>query len=149
MANSSSFFDPIDNNWFKVVPVILYCLSITLVTYTAIEFCIAQSPFQIKGFTLCLLAGFVIMFGCIGFFTSEIIQSHPINVPPGCAFYYHIIYFILMTAIFSLYVLISKWYKLRKRDDIVPIHMLAENYFEKNYEQEQRYLQQYNDGDST
>ena len=85
---------------------------------------------------------------CIGFFTRKIIQLYPINVPPGCAFYYHIIYFILATAVFILYVLISKWYKLRKRDDIVPIHMLAENYFEKNYEREQRYLQQYDDGDS-
>ena len=86
---------------------------------------------------------------CIGFFTRKIIRLYPINVPPGCAFYHHIIYFIVATAIFTLYVLISKWYKLRKRDDIVPIHMLAENYSEKNYEQEQRYLEQYNDSDST
>ena len=132
-----------------LVPVILYCFSFILVTYTGIEFFIAQSPFQIKGVVLCLMAGFLGIFACVGFFIREIIQLYPINVPPGCVFYHHITYFIVAMAVFILYVLISKWYKLRKRDDIVPIHMLAENYFEKNYEQEQRYLQQYHDGDST
>ena len=129
--------------------MILYCLSFTLVIYTAVEFFIAQSPFQVKGFVLCLLAGFLSIYICIGLITRKIIHLYPINVPLGCAFYHHIICFILATAVFTLYVLISKWYKLRTRDNIVPIHMLAENYFEKNYEQEQRYLQQYHDGDST
>ena len=112
------------------------------------EFFIAQSPFQIKGFIFYLLTGCVTISACIGFFPRKIIQLYPINVPPGCAFYHHIIYFFFAIVVFILYALISKWYKLRKRDAIVPIHMLAENYFEKNYEREQRYLQQYNDGDS-
>ena len=46
---------------------------------------------------------------------------------------------------FLLFVAVSKWYKLRKRDDIVPYHMFAENYFEKNEILEQEYLQAMDD----
>ena len=103
-VNSSLFFDPMDNNWLVLVPVILYCLSFTLSFYTAMEFFIAQSPFQIKGFIFCLLAGCVSIFACIGFFPRKIIQLYPINVPPGCAFYHHIIYFFFAIVAFILYV---------------------------------------------
>ena len=46
---------------------------------------------------------------------------------------------------FLLFAAISKWYKLRKRDDIVPYHMFAENYFEKNEILEREYLQAMDD----
>ena len=32
-------------------------------------------------------------------------------------------------------VLASKWYKLRKRDDVIPYHMFVEDQFESNYAQ--------------
>ena len=117
-------------------------------TYASIEFLLAQSPIQIKGLTVCILFGFIGFFAGIGFAFGKIILSHPFKVFPGCAFYHHVIYLLSTVIIFILFVLVSKWYKLRKRDDIVPIHMFAENYFEKNYEQERRYLQQHSDIDS-
>ena len=43
---------------------------------------------------------------------------------------------------FVIFVFASKAYKLRIRDDIVPYHMIAEDYFEKNYKREQQYMQQ-------
>ena len=42
-------------------------------------------------------------------------------------------YFIIVMVDILLLVAISKWvYKLHKRNDIVPYHMFAENYFEKD-----------------
>ena len=37
-----------------------------------------------------------------------------------------------------LFVCFSKRYKLRKRDDVVPIHLFAEEYFEKELEGRRR-----------
>ena len=37
-----------------------------------------------------------------------------------------------------LFVCFSKCYKLRKRDDIVPIHLFAEEFFEKELEGRRR-----------
>ena len=48
--------------------------------------------------------------------------------------------FIMMGLV--IFVFVSKGYKLRKRDDIVPYHAIAEDYFEKNYKREQEYMQQ-------
>ena len=118
--NRSSIFDPIEINWILLFPVILHCISSTPVTYAALEFFIAQSPLKIKGFILCLLAGYMSSFGYIGFFTRKIIKLYPINVSPGCAFYYHIIYFILITAVFTLYALISKWYSWEREVTFCP-----------------------------
>ena len=39
---------------------------------------------------------------------------------------------------FILFVCFSKCYKLRKRDDIVPIHLFAEEYFDKEVEGRRR-----------
>ena len=45
----------------------------------------------------------------------------------------------IITAVYLiLFVCFSKWYKLRKRDDIVPIHLFAEEYFEKELEGRKR-----------
>ena len=49
------------------------------------------------------------------------------------------IYSVITAALLIIFVITSRWYKLRKRDDIVPYHMLAENYFETNYERERAF----------
>ena len=40
-----------------------------------------------------------------------------------------------------VYILTAKWYKFRKRNDIVPFHTFAEECFEKNYKQEKKILE--------
>ena len=49
-------------------------------------------------------------------------------------------YFIFAVLNFLLFVAISKKYKLCRRDDIVPYHMFAEKYFEKNQILKQEYI---------
>ena len=41
---------------------------------------------------------------------------------------------------FIIFLLVSKWYKLRKRDDVIPYHMFAEDQFESDYRQEREWL---------
>ena len=50
-------------------------------------------------------------------------------------------FFIIEVLNFLLFVVISKWYKLCKRDDVVPYHMFADNFFKKNQILKQEYLQ--------
>ena len=53
-------------------------------------------------------------------------------------------FFAITLVVLFVFVLISKWYTLRKRDDVVPYNRLAEDYFEKNYYLENRYMKQCN-----
>ena len=46
------------------------------------------------------------------------------------------------TTWFVMFAFVSNVYKLCKRDDIVPYHVIAEDYFEKNFKREQDYLHQ-------
>ena len=50
---------------------------------------------------------------------------------PNCGLYYYVVLSILSLISFLCYVYFAKKYKLRIRDDIVPVHRLAEEYFEK------------------
>ena len=50
---------------------------------------------------------------------------------PNCGLYYYVLLSILSVLSFFCYVYLAKKYKLRVRDDIVPFHRLAEEYFEK------------------
>ena len=83
----------------------------------------------------------------IAFVTGELILkifiSFPFELFPSCGFYYYMTFFVVMLAVLVLFVFISKWYTLRKRDDIVPFHKLAEDYFEKNYYLEKKYMKKY------
>ena len=43
-------------------------------------------------------------------------------------------------AVLLLFVILSKRYKLRVRDDVIPYNLFAENQFESDYKQERKYL---------
>ena len=75
--------------------------------------------------------------------TEELSRVFPFKTLPNCELYYYITYSAIALVFFLLFAFISKWYKLRRRDDIVPFHMLAEDYFEKNYIREHNFYQQY------
>ena len=108
------------------------------------EFIIAQSPHSIKGLMIGFMIASFLLFGGVGYGISHILSF----VPPVPSFglttwiYQNLAAFVLVMAGFVMFVFISKAYKLRKRNNIVPYHTIAEDYFERNYELEQEYKQQ-------
>ena len=52
----------------------------------------------------------------------------------------HAVPLAITLAVFFLFVILSKRYKLRARDDVIPYNLFAENQFESNYKQERKYL---------
>ena len=82
------------------------------------------------------------LFSLMGYGLAYALKSYPLRMYPGCGFYFYLTYSVLTLFVFLFFILVSKKYKLRKRDDIVPYYLFAEGTFEKNYAQEQRYLQE-------
>ena len=126
-----------------IVPSALYNVGYLLAAGSLIEFIIAQTPHQIKG----LMSGFAIMscvlFTSIGQGLFEAIVTITSNSTLDTWFYGNIAVSVAIFLGLLVFALVSKWYKLRKRDDIVPFHMLAEQYFEKEHLLYNNYLQQY------
>ena len=138
---NDTILDPINSYWQKV-PNFSYALSFVIYLYSFIEFAMCQSLCQVK----VIVSG--TQFACTGFCTTvgylvnKKIQENPTQLLPGCAFYQYVINLATLSSVLVLYVFAAKCYKFRKRNDIVPFQMFAENYFEKNYERERRYLKQ-------
>ena len=138
---NDTIIDPVNSYW-QMVPNLSYAISFVIYLYSFIEFVICQSPCQVK----VIVSG--ILFACtglcvvVGYFVTKIIQTNPLQLFPGCAFYQYVIHLAILFSVLVLYVFAAKRYKFRKRNDIVPFQMFAENYFEKNYESEQKYLKQ-------
>ena len=94
-------------------------------------------------------SGSVGLFSAVGVGMAALLEQYPIKFYPGPAFYCHIVYLLVTIEVVLAFVLVAMWYKLRQRDDIIPIHTLAENYFEKNYILELQYWKAYNYGSFT
>ena len=105
-------------------------LALTVTGATSVEFFMAQAPFQVRGFVASML-----MACCESFLILRSILHYNMDIA-------YIIAIALMAGVFLIFVLISKWYKLRKRDDIIPYHMFAEDQFESDYRQEQKWLRE-------
>ena len=77
--------------------------------------------------------GFAIMSSALSaFFAYGICKLITIIISNGHSWFYTNVFIaIIIIVYFIFFHCISKRYKLRKRDDIVPIHLFAEQFFEK------------------
>ena len=120
------------NPYVVLIPFALYNSSYVIFTISLFEFIIAQSPHPMKGLLIGLY--YSIRFGIGGCFTA--INHYAFNfatsghlVSCGTANY------IMITAISLLslvaFTVVAHQYKLRERDDVVNVHLFAEEYYTK------------------
>lgn len=126
---------------WALLPNSILSLSTFTLLFCFLEFLIAQAPWQIKSLLMSLALQSFAVFSLLGYGLADVLKSLPVRVFPGCGFYFYLTYSVESLLCFLLFVLVSRKYKLRKRDDIVPYHLLAEEVFEKNYQRKQDYLQ--------
>ena len=122
--------------WWITIPVTVYHLGLFLSIVTLFEFVFAQSPRPLCG----LLFGFILMSSglsaSVGYGIYKVVSISFSNVHSWFCGKLSIMFIIFVY--FILFYYISKRYKLRKRDDIVPIHLFAEEYFEKELRGQKR-----------
>ena len=108
-----------------------------------IELIIAQTPHEIIGFMLTLSTTIAAVFIVMSLALDHLLKKFSLHFFPSCLFYYQTIYAVIGVLAFVLYVLVARWYKLRIRDDIVPYHTIAEEFFEKEVAQRRAFIQEY------
>ena len=119
------------SEWLILSSYLLRDASIVIVVSITVEFSMAQAPWQVRGLitTVALLA-------CGLFWVVYVSVHHYIRAE----WVRYIVHLGVLVAFFILFVFVSKWYKLRKRNDVIPYHMFAENQFESNCRQEYDWL---------
>ena len=115
-----------------VIPNVLFEISYIVLTVSLFEFIIAQSPHTMKG----VLIGFyyVIRFGLAGLFV--LIEKLPCSYFHSAMSCSGMVSYIVVTtvALLSLimYTIVACRYKLRERDEVVNVHIFAEEYYVRN-----------------
>ena len=114
------------------LPNTVYNLGFLLSWITLFEFVFAQTPCSLRG----LMAGFTIFSmaasAFIGYAVCQIVSVILPNMHNW--FYTNVCNTVTIIVYFVLFVVTSKRYKLRERNDIVPYHVFAEDFFEKELE---------------
>ena len=124
------FGEYIDLRW-TVIPKFLYAVSDLMVFVGALEFICAQVPYSMKGLamgvTYFFLGMFISIFGTIKPLFEKITWSTGII---SCGFWLFFTKGSLIVASLLVFCVIMKWYKKRKRDDVLPNdHIFAERYY--------------------
>ena len=133
ISEASEAFIPINYQWV-MIPQLASGLGFFFIEINCFEFVIAQSPTNMRGFIVGIL------YAALGI--GELINInfyHPflyIHVDPfGCIFYYFLAKNALILLILVVFLFLAKHYKLRVRENIVPVYQIAEDYYGKYIDQ--------------
>lgn len=120
---------PIDYDWALLLMIIRGTGTI-IASLTTLKFIIAQSPHQMKG----------LLYGCY-FAVNGIAQAIGYNLyrpfkllyhtTLSCGFYYYLTQSIMLIFILILFIIVSKWYKLRMRNNPININLIVADHVEK------------------
>ena len=127
--HSEDFNVSSDGLWWILLPSTAYNFGFLLSVITLFEFVFAQTPYSLQG----LMTGLTILSLGLGLsFGYGVCKLVLVVFSSTHSWFISSISLFVVTALYLIFfVCFSKRYVLRKRDDIVPIHLFAEEYFEK------------------
>ena len=100
-----------------------------------IEFWCAQVPYSMKGLVVGIAYGFITLFIAFSHALSLLFKLKSIAWSTGtlsCSFWYLLTTLVYMFIVLTGFAVAAKWYKKRKREDVLPNeHIFAEEYYSK------------------
>ena len=116
----------------------------TLQIVTIVKFTLAQTPNKMKGLVYAILLGLKAPIDLIG---QGLYKLFLCKAFPQCGLYYCLTRFMMSCVVMVLYVVVSRWYRLRSRNNPINIHHIVETHVARNLDREQEYLRE-NDNSS-
>ena len=124
----------VDYRW-TVLSESFLAISDLMVIMGVIEFYCAQVPYSMKGLTAGIIYAFLGMFMVLSQVVALPFKSPSIPWGTGtlsCGFWYLLTILIYMVLVIFIAALILKYYKARKREDVLPSeHIFAERYYSR------------------
>ena len=122
--------------------LILNCidgLGSTLITLKIIKFIIAQMPHKMKGLALTIFYGLHNASRMAGLGLYEVLEYFMF---PKCSLYYCLTQLLISCVVMVLYVVVSRWYRLRSRNNPINIYNVVETHVARNLDREQEYFRE-------
>ena len=133
--NATCLFDepvsviPIDYDW-ALLFMIFKTTGTIVASLTTLKFIIAQSCHQMKGLLYgCYFAvnGIAKVFGYNLYRPFKLLYHTTLS----CGFYYYLTQSIILIFVLILFIIVSKWYKLRTRNNPININLIVADHVEK------------------
>ena len=126
---SSSF----DYHWMAI-PDFIVSISYIMLYTGAVEYFSAQVPYFMKGLTVGVTFSSVYLSGAVLLILSIPFTNRALSYTPGpvtsCGFWYGLLLTIVETTICIILIILTRWYKKRRRQDVLPNeHIFAERYY--------------------
>ena len=118
-------------HWYwKIGPLLLYSIGKTIVYVLVLEFLIAQSPDNMKGFVLGLTVAFA------GIVYLILVEAIKLRV----TLCYDLQALVVLSVLFVVFLVLSKYYTLRERNREINIQAIVEEHYERYMDQEEEYM---------
>ena len=126
--------ETLDYKWTILVEILL-AVSDLFMLVAGIEFYCSQVPYSMKG----LLAGSIYGMAFVFVGLSQLLAI-PFSIKSitwgvgtlSCEFWFQLTLLLIILALLTIFVLTAKWYKRRKREDVLPNeHIFAERYYSR------------------
>ncbi len=121
-----------NSSWMAITQV-LDSISITLIYISAIEFFVSQTPYSMRGLIFGAGYGSTFIFTMIGY-GIYLPFTHPSTIWDtgiiSCEIWYLLLVLLILLIFSGLLLVVGRWYKNRKREDVLPNeHIFAERFY--------------------
>ena len=103
------------------------------------KFIVAQTPHKMKGLALTLIPALTSVNRIAGFWVYEIFEHHMF---PQCGLYYSLTQFLVLCVVMVVYMVVSRWYRLRSRNNPINIYQIVETHVARNIDREEEHLRE-------
>ena len=125
----------VTGNYWILVPIVIHSFSFFIIYTSSMEFIIAQSPMNMRGFMIGLwftTYGTCLLLNNYFYVPFTYLKSAPL----GCDFYYFLAKSIVVVFVLVIFLVLAKHYKLRIRENVVNIHEIVEDHYERYMQEE-------------
>ena len=126
--------ETLDYRWTILVEILL-AVSNQFMLVASIEFYCSQVPYSMKGLLAGSVYGMVFVFVGLSQLLAIPFSIQSITWGVGtlsCEFWHQLTLLLIILALLTIFVLTAKWYKRRKREDVLPNeHIFAERYYSR------------------
>lgn len=121
------------NPYIVLIPKVLYGLSYTIFSISLIEFIIAQSPESMWGMLIGVYYSIRVgLAGCLYLIFGYVLKFHTSKQEwLSCGVVYSLLFTVIAFLSLIAFTIAAYKYKRRRRDDVVNIHIFAEEYYSK------------------
>ena len=125
------------NYYWMAIPDLIVSISYVMLYIGSVEYFSSQVPYFMKDLTVGVAYSSLFLSGAVWLVLSIPFKSHNLSYNWGasCGFWYGLLLMIAEATMCVILIVLTKWYKKRKRQDVLPNeHVYAERYYSVSHD---------------